>query len=67
MLDGQVVVGRAGQLADDDVAAAVAEVLGVGVALRAVAEDGDRLALQQGEIGVFVVVNLGGHGGLLLV
>ena len=43
--------------------AAVAEVLGMGVALRAVAENGDRLALQGFEVGVFVVVNRSGHGG----
>ena len=44
-LIGQVVVRAAGPLADDDVAAAVAQVLGLGVALRAVADDGDRLVL----------------------
>ena len=60
VLDGLLVVGRAGQLGHDHVAAAVAEVLGVGVALRAVAQDGDRLVLQQREVGVFVVVDLGG-------
>ena len=42
---GQVVVRAARPLADDHVAAAVAQVLGLGVPLRAVAEDGDRLVL----------------------
>ena len=46
--DGEVVVLAAGALADDDVDAAVAEVLSVGVALRAVADDGDRLAFEGG-------------------
>ena len=59
--DGEVVVLAAGALADDDVDAAVAEVLGLGVALRAVADDGDRLALEGGEVGVFVVINRGCH------
>ena len=58
---GQVVVRAAGPLADDHVAAAVAQVLGLGVPLRAVAEDGNRLALEQRQIGVFVVVDRGGH------
>ena len=43
---GQVVVRAAGPLADDHRAAAVAQVLGLGVPLGAVAEDGDRLALE---------------------
>ena len=46
-LDRQVVVRRARPLADHDVAARVAEVLGLGVPLAAVADDGDRLALEQ--------------------
>ena len=62
-LDRQVVVRAAGALADDDVEAAVAEVLGLGVALRAVADDGDRLALEEREVGVVVVVDRGGHVG----
>ena len=59
--DGEVVVLAAGALADDDVDAAVAEVLGLGVALRAVADDGDGLAFEGGEVGVFVVVDGGCH------
>lgn len=61
VLLGQVVVRAAGPLADDHRAAAVAQVLGLGVALRAVAQDGDRLVLQQRQVGVGVVINLGGH------
>jgi len=47
VLDGLLVVGRAGQFSHDDVAAAIAEVLRVAVPLRAVAQDGDGLVLQQ--------------------
>ena len=39
----------------------------MGVALRAVADDGDGLALEGVEVGVFVVVNRGGHGVILRV
>ena len=63
VLDGQVAVGRARQLGHDHRAAAVAEVLGVGVSLRAVAENGNRLVLQQGKVRVFVVINLRRHNG----
>ena len=59
----EVVVLAAGTLADDDLHAAVAEVLSMGVALRTVTNDGDRLPFECGEIGVFVVVNLCGHEG----
>ena len=44
--------------ADDDLDARVAEVLRVRVALRAVADDGDLLALDEREVGVLVVVDL---------
>ena len=59
--DRQVVVLAAGALADDDVDAGVAEVLGLGVALRAVADDGDGLAGEGVHVGVFVVVDRGCH------
>ena len=61
--DGQIVVLAAGALPDDDVAAAVAQVLSLSVTLAAVAEDGNGLALQQGQVGIVVVVNLRGHRG----
>ncbi len=44
--------------ADADVAAAVAQIQRMGVALRAVAEDGDLFGLDEGEVGVFIVVEL---------
>src|SRR5690606_17682053 len=49
---------RAAPEADDDVAAGVAGVEGVGVALGAVADDRDRLALEVGEVRVGVVEDL---------
>ena len=50
---------RRGVLAQayDDLDAGVLEVLGVGVALRAEADDGDGLAVEEGEICVVVVVH----------
>src|SRR5439155_22675565 len=47
--------------ADDDVDAAVAEVLGMGVALRSVADHGHGLALERRRIDVPVVVHARGH------
>ena len=52
---------RPGPDADDDVEAGLAQVQGVGVALRAVAEDGDAPAAQQVEVGVGVVKHVGMH------
>ena len=40
--------------------AGIGQILGVGVALRAITNDGDFLALDQGEVGVLVVINF--HG-----
>ena len=59
--DGRVVVGRARPLADHHVAARVAQVLRLGVPLAAIADHRDRLALQEREVGILVVVHLGGH------
>jgi hypothetical protein len=59
---GEIVVRAAGPLADDHVAAAIAKVLRLGVALRAVTENSDRLAFEQRKVGVVVVVDRGGHG-----
>jgi hypothetical protein len=44
--------------ADGHLDAGVVQVEGVGVALRAVADDGDLLALDEGEVGVLVVIDL---------
>ena len=54
-------VGRAAAFveAHHHVDAAVLEVEGMGVALRTVANDGHRLAVQQAEVGVGVVEKLG--------
>jgi hypothetical protein len=49
--------GAALAQANDDLHAAVVEVLCVRVALAAVADDGDRLALDQVQIGVAIVID----------
>jgi len=49
--------GAALAQADGDVDARIAQVLRVRVALRAVADDGNVFALDQGDVGVFVVEN----------
>ena len=54
---------RALEQTDSDVDAGVTQREGVGVALAAVAEDRDVLALDHGQVGVVVVEHLG-HGGL---
>src|SRR5207248_6822577 len=60
VLDGELAVLRVGAVGDDDFDARVAQVLRVGVALAAVAEDGDGLARQRGERAVLVVEGLDG-------
>ena len=55
---GLLRVGGAGAQADFDVHAGVLEVEGVRVALRAVADDGDLLGLDEGEVSVLIVVGL---------
>ncbi len=55
VLDGQPAIGAVLAIGDDDLDAAVAEVQAVGVPLRAEAEDGDGLALQGVERGIFFV------------
>ena len=62
ILDGQIVVRTTGTLADDDGTAAVTQVLSLGVALASVSQNGDRLALEHGQIGVIVVIDLDRHG-----
>ena len=57
-LAGAVGVGRVGTEADADFDAGVLEVERVGVALRAVADDGDFLGLDEGEVCVWIVVSL---------
>ena len=59
--NGQIVIGRTGPLADHDIASAVFEVLSLGVSLRAVTENRDRLAFEVGKVRVVLVVNRGSH------
>ena len=47
--------------ANDDLAAAVLQIERMGVALRTIAEDGERFILKHAEIGVFVGVDFSGH------
>ncbi len=49
--------------ADHDLHAAVVQVLCMGVALRAVADDGHGLALDQAQVTVFIVENFHGRSG----
>jgi hypothetical protein len=48
--------------ANDDLAAAVFKIEGMGVTLRAEAEHGEGFALKNREIGILVGVDFGGHG-----
>ena len=61
MADSQIVILAAGTLPDDDGATAVTQVLGLGMALASVTQNGNRFALQQGQVGIVVVVNLDRH------
>ena len=59
--DGQIVVGSTGALPDDDIAAAVAQVLRLSMSLASIADNGDCFVLEQREIRVIVVINFGSH------
>jgi len=54
---GQFVVGAAGALAHHNLDAGIAQVLGVGVALAAVTDDGDGFILQEIKVGILIVIN----------
>ena len=51
-------------LGHDHLQPTVAEILGLGMPLAAVADDGDGLAVEGFKVGVGVVVDRGGHGWL---
>ncbi len=57
----RLVVRRARPLTDDDLTARIAQVLGLGMSLAAVADHRDRLAFEQREVGILVVVHFGSH------
>ena len=61
MTDRKIVIGAAGPLADYDVAAAVTEILCLGVSLRTVSEDRNGFVFEPSEIGFGVVVDLCWH------
>jgi hypothetical protein len=63
MAHRQIIVGAAFALADDDVTAAVLQVLGLSVSLTAVSQNGNRLVFQKGKVGIVVVVNCDWHEG----
>ena len=63
VLLGQLIVGAAGALAHHDLHAGVAQILGMGMALAAVADDGHRFVFQHTEICVFVIIYF--HGSVL--
>ena len=58
VFDGQLVIGRALEIRNQDVDAAVAQVLGLGVALAAVTDDADGFPAQVRQIGIVIVVKL---------
>ena len=66
-LDGQTGIGGLGRRGrtrtqrHGDGDAGVLEVVGVGMALRAIADDGHFLPLDQRKVGVFVVIHVDGH------
>jgi len=59
--DCQIVVGTTGALSDEDIAAAVPQILSLSVALTSVTDNRDRFALQMTEIGIVFVINLDRH------
>lgn len=60
------IVRAAGTLSHDDVDAGVAKVLGVGVALAAIADDGHGFVLQQAQIRIRIIINFHAVSLLLL-
>ena len=57
VLPGQFVVGAAGALTHNNLHAGIAQVLGMGMPLAAIPDDGYRLVFQHIEIGVFVIID----------
>ena len=57
VLPGQFVIGAAGALTHNNLHAGIAQVLGMGMTLAAIPDDGYRLVFQHIEIGVFVIID----------
>ena len=57
MADSQLIVGTAWPLSHDDLAAAVLEVLCLGMTLGSITKDGDGLVLEESQVRIVVVVN----------
>ena len=66
-LGGLCPVGRALAQTDNNVHAALGQVLGMGVALAAEADDSNGLAVQHAEVAIGIVVFLDRHGSSLLL
>ena len=65
-LRGFLPVGRAFAQTDDDVDAALGQVFGVGVALGTKTDDSNRLAVENAEVAVGIIILVDSHGGCLL-
>jgi hypothetical protein len=66
VLLGQPVVIGPRQLGNNDLHARIPQVLSVGVALAAVADDGHLFALEEPEVSVLLIVNVDWHGPSIL-
>ncbi len=58
MFHGQIVIGPSRALADQDLHPAVTQILRLGVSLAAVSDNAHRLALEQPQVGILIVVKL---------
>ena len=65
-LRGFLPVGRAFAQTNDDVDAALGQVFGVGVALGTKTDDSNRLAVENAEVAVGIIILVDSHGGCLL-
>ena len=63
-LGGLLPVGRALAQTDNDIDAALGQVLGMGVALGAEADNGNGLAVEHAEVAVGIIVLVDSHGGV---
>jgi hypothetical protein len=59
--DGEIIIGTAGTLANKHGAATVTKVLSLRMALTSITDDGNRLALEETEVCIVVVINFNRH------
>ncbi len=62
---GQCIVGAAGALPDNDINPGIPQILGMSMALAAIAENGDGLAFEHRKVGILIII--GFHGILRMV